>query len=58
MIHGRACPSADGRLTKRVIKLVFPTLCSPRNTSLNFFNGEVEAEKSLGLGVDGFDMMS
>jgi hypothetical protein len=26
-------------LTKRVIRLVFPTLCSPRNTSLNFFKG-------------------
>ena len=39
------------------IKLVFPTLCSPKNTSLNFFNGEVEAEKSLGFGVDELDMV-
>jgi hypothetical protein len=34
-------------LTKRVIKLVLPTLCSPRKTSLNFFNGLFEVEKSV-----------
>lgn len=31
---------------KRVIKLVFPTLCSPRKTSLNFLSGLVDDEKS------------
>lgn len=30
-------------LTKRVIKLVFPTLCSPRNTNLYFFIWEDKA---------------
>jgi hypothetical protein len=27
-------------LTKRVMSEVLPTLCSPRNTSLNFLSGE------------------
>jgi hypothetical protein len=35
--------------TKRVIKLVLPTLCSPRKTSLNFFIGLVADEKSVGV---------
>jgi len=29
------------------MRLVFPTLCSPRKTSLNFLRGLVDAEKSL-----------
>lgn len=43
-------------LTKRVIKLVFPTLCSPRNTSLNFLSGLLDDEKSADDGVFGPDM--
>lgn len=50
VIHLRVstrAPRAVVRRTKRVIKLVFPTLCSPRKTSLNFFNGLLEEEKSV-----------
>lgn len=35
----------EQQLTKRVISDVLPTLCSPRNTSLNFLSGE-DAESS------------
>lgn len=43
--------------TKRVIRLVFPTLCSPRKTSLNFFRGLLlEVNSPAGEGVDGPDM--
>lgn len=55
-LSARAWP---GKLTKRVIRLVFPTLCSPRKTSLNFLRGE-EAGNSLPpafVGVAGADMM-
>ena len=37
-------------LTKRVIRLVFPTLCSPRKTNLNFFKGLLEEGKSPAAG--------
>jgi hypothetical protein len=30
-----------------VIRLVLPTLCSPRKTSLNFFRGEVDDEEKF-----------
>lgn len=41
----------------RVIKLVFPTLCSPRNTNLNFLSGVLAEEKSAVEGVWGVDML-
>jgi hypothetical protein len=40
-VHGDR--TVFGVLTKRVIKLVFPTLCSPRNTNLYFFIWERKA---------------
>lgn len=42
--------------TKRVIKLVLPTLCSPKKTSLNFLSGLLDAEKSPEVGVLGPDI--
>ena len=40
-------PFTITRLTNLVIRLVLPTLCSPRKTNLNFFKGLlVEVEKS------------
>lgn len=48
-----------GKLTKRVMRLVLPTLCSPRKTSLNFLSGD-EAGNSLPpafVGVAGADMV-
>lgn len=45
------------KLTNRVIKLVFPTLCSPRNTNLNFLRGVLAEEKSALEGVWGFDIL-
>jgi hypothetical protein len=55
--HQYGALGRPGCLTKRVIKLVFPTLCSPRNTSLNFFSGFEDDEKSADAGVCGVDMM-
>lgn len=40
-----------------MIKLVFPTLCSPRNTNLNFLSGVLAEEKSAVEGVWGVDML-
>lgn len=49
---------SHGVLTNRVIRLVLPTLCSPKKTSLNFLSGD-EAGNSLPpavVGVAGVDM--
>lgn len=40
-----------------MIKLVFPTLCSPRNTNLNFLSGVLAEEKSAVEGVWGVDIL-
>lgn len=54
--QSQARKEREHKLTKRVMREVLPTLCSPRKTSLNFLSGDEATYSPPGVGVAAEDI--